>query len=244
MPAGPLCIGWVVIADVTTAGCDDGGIDVVAVVWLITGIIDALAAAFAFTFACITVMNFVFSIESIYSFDNLSEVPNTYWSFECPWYLDVSSWHDAIDFLFQWMLYRIDCNQTVFRQCANDDVRPNVLSIWNPSDKGRNGMGVQLLHLYYGYADGRANFLWAEMIFHKFHTHMAALPYDIGWNSMSIFKLSNYSWDSERRFPSYLIWLTSDSFLENDLLHTVQINGLSGEWCFKWLFKCSLRVKA
>lgn len=50
----PLCIGWVVIADVTIAGTDDGGIDVVAVVWFVIAAIDALVAAFAFTLACIT----------------------------------------------------------------------------------------------------------------------------------------------------------------------------------------------
>lgn len=34
-----------------------------------------------------------------------------------------------------------------------------------------------------------------------------------------------------------LIWLTSDSLRENDLLHTVQINGLSGEWCCWMVWK-------
>lgn len=54
MPPGPLCIGCVVIVDVTTAGTDDGGIDVVAVVWLLAAAMAALAAVFALTFACIT----------------------------------------------------------------------------------------------------------------------------------------------------------------------------------------------
>lgn len=50
----PLCIGCVVIADVTTAGTDDGGMDVVAVVWLLTVAMLELVAVFAFAFACIT----------------------------------------------------------------------------------------------------------------------------------------------------------------------------------------------
>lgn len=54
MAAWPLCIGCVVIADVTTAGTEDGAIDVVAV-WLLPVAMLELVAIFAFAFACITV---------------------------------------------------------------------------------------------------------------------------------------------------------------------------------------------
>lgn len=123
------------------------------------------------------------------------------------------------------------------RGCA--DVRLNDPSKWNPSGIDRNGMAALLSHPCYGYVDGRVGSLWVEMICRKSRKNTAAHRCDSDCNSTQKRKPKILfppfildTFESERaRKATHLIWLTSDSFLENDLLHTVQINGLSGEWC-------------
>lgn len=145
------------------------------------------------------------------------------------------------------MLCHIGCNRMAFRRYESGDEKLNAPLIWSPLGTDRSEMGVLLSHPYCDYVDGRANSLSKGMTFRMFRKRMDALQYGTGWNEGKMTKLISKYLNYFGNFFEIvwnLMWLTSDSFRENDLLHTVQINGLSGEWCFRWLFKCSFRVNA